>query len=71
MNVGTWIHNLLRSNALRVFWSAGAVSVLVDADHIPYLLGWTAEGRSLHLLWGVASLIGGLYYIMVLKETTR
>jgi hypothetical protein len=69
-------HNLLRGNALLVFWFCGIAGVLVDIDHpISYLLN--LPGRFLHtplliasslVLCGCGAYLGGLLVGKILKH---
>jgi hypothetical protein len=65
------IYCVLRSHAFLVFWVAGCVSVLVDGDHLPEAVTGFSGGRPLHLFWGVAALVCGLYCLMVLMKEAR
>jgi hypothetical protein len=42
------IHNLLRNRALFAFGACGVAGILVDVDHIPYIIGVVEDGRFLH-----------------------
>ena len=69
--IGVKLHHLFSKSTLLIFWVSGCVSVLVDADHIPYTLGWMENGRPLHMLWGIVSCVGGLLLLMVLRSTSE
>jgi hypothetical protein len=75
-------HEYLRNNkmlwaSLCVFGVCGLVGVLVDLDHIPFILGLAQEPRLLHLsiavtsgivLLGTLSYLGGLLLMPFLRK---